>query len=1275
MTLTSENVSILSATSKPEQETITSKPTPLGDISPSRQNITVAALEPMNIKPVVEMVVKTQVMPEPELAKQRLVITNLILTNFKSYAGRQEIGPFHSSFSAVVGPNGSGKSNVIDSLLFVFGFRASKMRQAKISALIHNSIQHPDLQFCSVEVHFQDVIDNSDGTATVVPDSKLVVSRRAYKNNSSKYSINDRDSNYNEVTSLLKDRGIDLDHKRFLILQGEVESIAQMKPKAQGDNDDGLLEYLEDIIGTAKYKKLIEDSAEELETLTEVCHEKLGRVEIVQKEKSGLEERRAVALKYLKDENELTMKKSALYQIYVVNCEQNIGITQEMLTTLSEQLEEECEKNKGNEDGLVSYTNEYNQAKQELEALHAESKAAAKAFAKHERDLVQLQERKKHAAARQDKLTKLIASSKLSVSSSSAWMDNYEEEVGRLKLEILELQKNLRTEEATLEEVKESLAGKTRGISDEIEKKKKFLEPWNQKINAKVSELDVTKSEMRILSDKRLSDEQAILEQEKKIEAVRSNGRGKEAELEELRVEHKHIVEQIELGEGEVAGAVSALNELKDQVSIARQKAEDARQQFNATQSQGNVLTSLMRLNDSGRISGFHGRLGNLGVIDERYDVAISTAAPSLNNLVVESVETGQACIEYLRKHNLGRSMFILLDKLPQRDLASPQTPENVPRLFDLVKPKDPVFAQAFYSVLHDTLVAKDLAQANRIAFGKRRWRVVTLDGKLIDSSGTMSGGGSKVASGMMRSKLVQDVSEKAVAKMESEYAAGEKTLQAEQSKVATMENALKDLVKRKPKVELAISKVELEIQAISSHLIDAKKMLNDLRSELNSNSANDSAVKALQKKLGSIDAEIQALRDNAAPIDEAIKELEEEIMKIGGVKLRIQKSKVDGILQQIELRNEQISNAELSKRKTEKDSAKQNKAVAAAELELLEVEGELKVVAQDLISVQQSASEFEKKSNHASFMLEERQEELVEMKESLDQRMKGINAFKQIELEIRNKIERNEKELKENKARLRHWSEKLVGLLLHDVDDGETYELSVFSEDELNDMDKDELKAEIAYIEEKNDKVQVDMSVLEDYKRRQKEYETRHADLQQSVSSRNLVKQRYEDLRKRRLDEFMAGFTQISIKLKEMYQMITMGGNAELELVDSLDPFSEGILFSVMPPKKSWKNISNLSGGEKTLSSLALVFALHHFKPTPLYVMDEIDAALDFRNVSIVANYIKERTKNAQFIVISLRNNMFELAQQLVGIYKVNHMTKSITIQNRELEVQSRHA
>ena len=221
--------------------------------------------------------------------------------------------------------------------------------------------------------------------------------------------------------------------------------------------------------------------------------------------------------------------------------------------------------------------------------------------------------------------------------------------------------------------------------------------------------------------------------------------------------------------------------------------------------------------------------------------------------------------------------------------------------------------------------------------------------------------------------------------------------------------------------------------------------------------------------------------------------------------------------------------------------------------------------------------------------------------------------------------------------------------------------ELPQYTKDELAGMDKDSLKGEIAILEEKTQNINVELGVLAEYRRRVEEYSARSSDLQTAVSSRDTAKKRCDELRKLRLEGFMQGFSLISLRLKEMYQMITMGGNAELELVDSLDPFSEGILFSVMPPKKSWKNISNLSGGEKTLSSLALVFALHHYKPTPLYVMDEIDAALDFRNVSypvdafvdkrvwklmntqvsIVASYIKERTKNAQFIVISLRNNM----------------------------------
>jgi structural maintenance of chromosome 4 len=204
----------------------------------------------------------------------------------------------------------------------------------------------------------------------------------------------------------------------------------------------------------------------------------------------------------------------------------------------------------------------------------------------------------------------------------------------------------------------------------------------------------------------------------------------------------------------------------------------------------------------------------------------------------------------------------------------------------------------------------------------------------------------------------------------------------------------------------------------------------------------------------------------------------------------------------------------------------------------------------------------------------------------------------------------------------------------------------------------------EIGILETDCEKTTPNLTAIKEFKEKEVVYNNRVAELDKSTEIRNNAQKTYDELRKTRLDKFMKGFSTITMKLKEIYQMITLGGDAELELVDSLDPFSEGIIFSVRPPKKSWKNIANLSGGEKTLSSLALVFALHHFNPTPIYVMDEIDAALDFRNVSIIANYIKERTKNcAQFIVISLRNNMFELGDRLVGIYKTDNVTKTVCI------------
>ncbi|KAL7276282.1 Structural maintenance of chromosomes protein 4 [Rhizina undulata] len=1205
--------------------------------------------------------------------KARLVITHLVLMNFKSYAGRQEVGPFHASFSSVVGPNGSGKSNVIDSLLFVFGFRASKMRQGKISALIHNSAAFPNLEYCEVEVHFQEVMDLPNGGHEAVPSSTLIISRRAFKNNSSRYYINERGSDYTEVTTLLRGRGIDLDHKRFLILQGEVESIAQMKPKAPTEHDDGLLEYLEDIIGTSKYKQPIEESAQKADELNDVCVEKSARVQHVEKERNGLEDKKNVALAYINHENELALKKAALYQIHIADSERNVNVTADMITQLQAQLDDELERHRGNEEGIKKLEKKYKQEAKETEEVEKEVQAILREMARYDKENVKFQEKEKFLMQKQNKLQKSIQTSKLSASEAMSLIGKHSTDIETHSAEMAMFENNLQIEEKELENIRNNLKEKTQGFSDQISAKQKSLEPWKEKINQKQSAIAIAQSELDILHEKNNASKLALEETQAKIATIHEARKTKEAELQECHGEKVKLEKDAAKIQAELDKMGQKEPNLRTTLSGARQKVDEAKASLAATQAQGNVLTGLMRLKESGRIEGFHGRLGNLGTIEAKYDVAISTACPQLDNMVVDRVEVGQQCIEYLRKNNLGRANFICLDKLHPRDLSPIPTPENVPRLFDLIKPKAPVLAPAFYSMLQDTLVAKDLAQANRIAYGAKRWRVVTLDGQLIDKSGTMTGGGTAVSRGKMSSRLVAETSKEAISKLEKDRDVEERAYQEFQQRQRQLESTLRELKERIPELEVTISKIELELRSSTKHLADAERRMQELRKESRSSNVDAGQVSELQNKIEALEAEIEELNEETAGVEEEIKALQDKIMKVGGIKLRSQKSKVDGIRERLETLNEQVSAADLARTKAEKNRNKFEKAFADSTRELEDIGEELERLAAEVKEHRNAAAENSSKGDEAQEYLENKKEELAALKADLDEKLAELNKTRAAEIEMKNKMEEYQKVLVDNRKRSQHWQRELGKLSLQNVSefDGEEEEgardIPLYSEDELADMDKKRLEAQIVVLEEKTQSVNVDLAVLQEYRRRVEEHATRSSDLEAAVNERDSVKKLVDDLRKRRLDEFMAGFSAISLRLKEMYQMITMGGNAELELVDSLDPFSEGILFSVMPPKKSWKNISNLSGGEKTLSSLALVFALHHYKPTPLYVMDEIDAALDFRNVSIVASYIKERTKNAQFIVISLRNNMFELASRLVGVYKVNHMTKSITIENKE--------
>ncbi|EPQ60070.1 hypothetical protein GLOTRDRAFT_112842 [Gloeophyllum trabeum ATCC 11539] len=1245
---------------------------------------------------------------EPQGPKARLVIHKLVLVNFKSYAGRQEIGPFHKSFSAIVGPNGSGKSNTIDALLFVFGWRATKMRQGKLSELIHNSARYPDLDDCSVEVHFREIVDLPGPDAyEVVPGSKLVVSRTAYRNNTSRYTINGQQSSFTEVRDLLKGRGIDLDHKRFLILQGEVESIAQMKPKAPSEHEDGLLEYLEDIIGTSKYKEPIEEAMIEMERLSEERQEKLNRLRIVEKEKSALEEKKKEAEDYLRLQNEHVRALSRLWQHHLWRCLVNEGQYTKQIAKFEQELTNLREQNQDDVTHCELLQKHYDEREAAYDEVKAAAEEAQKDLAAHEKQAVGLEEKRKHANSKAKKLKKALQDDEHTRTEALRTIEDSTRKIAKEKKKLEEFEESLEQEEDVLEEIRDSLKDKTQVFHDQIEVKQKELQPWMAKINTKQAEIDVATSERDALAKKAEAVKEALEEAQTTVDKLQAEHETKTSELAELQDNRSGIQSEIDQGQRRLQQLQSKIQQLRATASSSRQKVDEAKASQAANTSQNRVLDSLTKLKNSGRIDGFHGRLGALGTIPDKYDVAVSTACPSLNNLVVDTVEQGQACIEYLRKQNVGRASFIVLEKLSSQGLGKIATPDNVPRLFDLIKPKDPRFAPAFYKAVGNTLVAETLEHANRIAFGgSRRWRVVTLAGQLIEASGAMSGGGTHVAKGIMSSKLAADtVSPDVLRRYEEESNQAAEQLEEALQESRRLEAEMDSLMKSGPRMDVAIEKLNLDIQTASKRIVEAQKRVRELKSQSKPDAGDLARISALDESIHTATRDLEKLQKKSGAIEQAIKDLEEKILDVGGSRLLTQKSKVDGIKLHIQIASDEITKAEVAKAKAEKDAAKLEGAIEHNSVSLEEAEAELQELVEQLSECTQYVEELSSKVDAARAAAENSKDDLDSLKAELDAKNEEIRGFREKEMTLENDLERLKKDMDDNDRYIDHWRTEHDKLTLEEIDDEEEeeaeedgresaepsgehvkeepaeqkvtgkgrqrdnpYELHIYTEAELMKFKQQELVADAELLDEKLKNAKPNLAALKEYRKREEEFLKRAQDLESTTSQRDEQKQKYDSLRKQRLDEFMAGFTAISLKLKEMYQMITLGGNAELELVDNMDPFSEGVIFSVMPPKKSWKNISHLSGGEKTLSSLALVFALHHFKPTPLYFMDEIDAALDFRNVSIVANYIKDRTKNAQFIIISLRNDMFELSHRLIGIYKTANQTRSLSIDNRAL-------
>jgi structural maintenance of chromosome 4 len=1241
---------------------------------------------------------------------------------------------------------------VIDALLFVFGRRSKQIRSAKVAELIHRSEAFPDLDSATVTVTFQEIIDHEHEADAfdVVPNSTIEVSRTARKNGSSTYYVNGKVVQFKDVADLLLTKGIDLDNNRFLILQGEVEQISLMKPKGAADGEEGLLEYLEDIIGTSKYVEPIQEKFNAVEAATEERAAQLHRVQIVEKDLKQLEGAKDEAVDFLQRTGELKVAQAALYTLHVAECAEQ----QRELAADREQ----CGTNQAKYDAQMA---ELVAQKAAHEATYADQEAAFEASSKeverckaeyeeHVKRDIGLTEKLKYNAASRKKMAANVAKDQRVVADCERDETQLTQDIADRDAEAGKLEKALAKEEAKLDEIVKSETVQLHGL---LQQKQAELHALAPPRDAASEAQQLCAQEHKLLADQLHGARDKSEAARHALDALRQQAAQLDGEIAEKQAELDDCQARRPRATGELAETRKALERNAAAVAEKRTALADAQARLGAQHSESKVWAGLNRAKQQGMLPGIHGRLGDLATIADEFNVAISTACPALNNVVVDTIDTAQKCIRLLRKYDLGSATFIALDKMQQHAATARkpcEAPAGAQRLFDLLRDVEPQHVGAFYFALRDTLVARDLATARQLAFGgARRWRVVTVDGALIDLSGTMSGGGSRVVKGLIKASKGGAAASAAAGgddvptpaqleQLERVVSDAESEVQRSRQQCHALEQELVRLDQATQRLDIELPKLRLSKQKLPVQIGEAERECEILAAAVKKVDKKDEAkLAALTTRLAELDAALESATAAFGAVQADVTRMEKEILSSTSVRCTVQRSKVEELTAQLDTNKKALIKARVelkgSAQKHEKAKARLDKLKA----ELADADTESEKLTAEYQELKEKAGAVKLRHRQLQMELEALNEQLVEKRRAHAAIDDGMQKLKTQMLDVANAHKELQQKLADADKRVAGWQSELekarklwarfvrgvpesvrdevlravkLGQTEQpeapagadadvdpdaDVDDkpvsaeavavaiaaapsagsggddesGDVPPLPVPSGDELARLSKKNVQRQIVTLEAAINGMKPNMAAIDRWREKSAEYTSRQAELQTLTERRDALRQEMDSLRKRRLDEFMAGFGIITMKLKEMYQMITLGGDAELELVDSLDPFSEGIVFSVRPPKKSWKQISNLSGGEKTLSSLALVFALHHYKPSPLYVMDEIDAALDFKNVSIVGNWIKERTKNAQFLIISLRNYMFELAEKLVGIYKVDDCTRSVTITPRDFE------
>ena len=1164
-----------------------------------------------------------------------MYLKNIEVYGFKSFAQKINF-EFHNGITGIVGPNGSGKSNVGDAVRWVLGEQSAKqLRGGNMQDVIFSGTENrKPLSFASVSI----TLDNGDHKLPV-DFNEVTVTRRLYRSGESEYLINGSGCRLKDIQEMFYDTGIGKEGYS-IIGQGQIDKILSGKPEERR-------ELFDEAAGIVKFKrrknttlKKLEEEKQNLVRVTDILSELTKQLE-------PLEKQSETARVYLAKRDEL---RELDVNLFLLENEEN-GKKLKELEQILEQTQKELDKAQNAYDQTKV---EYERLEQELESLNAR--------------LDELKEQQQENALQKQQYESQRQILEEQILSGRQNCEHYQSRLSVLKDELA--QREQQKEELTGQ--KNDLQTSLKAITEKLHTEEKHLELINvnveecsnaveegkneiieilnsrattkgkaQRFDAMMEQLDIRKAEIsqKIL---RLKSEEAELAEEKNkislkfnkisdvIQSMNDECVRLEKEIYEIQDQLKKQNSQMEIGQTAYHREASRLESLK-----------------NITERYDGYGNSIRRvMEQKSREPGIRGVVADIIHVDKDYEIAIETAlGGSIQNIVTDNEQTAKRMIEFLKKNRYGRATFLPLSNMNARGGISQKEVLREPGVIgtaDTLVQADPEYAGLVQYLLGRVLVVDHIDHA--IAIGKKyrhSLRMVTIEGESLNPGGSMTGGAFRNNSNLLGRRREIEELERSVRQLKKEL----EEMQHSISENRSRRNVLRDTI--------ADIQEKLRQQYIAQNT--AKVNLEQLEEK----------EKEIQRSYLNIDRDQAALRQQAGEIREDHSSIAREL--------------------EASQRDEKELETFIDTKQKELEEWKEEEASKIKELEQIRLEKSTLEQQQNFLQENLNRLMSETDSFHKE--AEELRENLLNSKEEIHEKEQGIQGLKEasgecakLEEQLQERRENCQKEKEEKTVSHKsffekrdHLSEKTTLL------DKECYRLKnqaekleeqrenqisyIWEEYEItpnnalsyrNETMTDSLviRQDVSRIKDEIRKLgAVNVNAIEDYKELLKRHTFLSGQYEDIVTAEKTLEGIILELDEGMRKQFTEKFQDIQREFDRAFKELFGGGKGTLELAEDEDILEAGIRIISQPPGKKLQNMMQLSGGEKALTAIALLFAIQNLKPSPFCLLDEIEAALDDSNVGRFASYLQKLTKNTQFIIITHRRGTMNAADRLYGI------------------------